>query len=803
MVLNIKNFQLNYRQSTYDCVAPCSLYSVLLGNNVIEDPYFGENETKYVDIARHDCEFVSVFDIDKQLLDNERVELRLLGVDTLVDVYFNGRLLGKCNNMHRTWVFDIKSVATEKDNKLQLYFHSPLNFTDECEKINKIYAPDCSYPGYGHLRKTYCSYGWDWGPVIPDSCIYRDVLIVGNSDGEIDNVLSQVSLQDDKAVVNVKTAVKYSKDHSVKCKLTSPDGQEFTAAGEDCSIAVENPELWWPNGMGKQPLYKLTVELFDNGKLVDTRVLNVGLRTLTVSTEKDKWGSEFCFVVNGKKFFAMGADYIPEDAFITRMNDERTEKLLQACADANHNTIRVWGGGFYPSESFYDTCDRLGLVVWQDFMFACSTFTFQSVALDNILAEAKDVLLRVRNHACLGLMCGNNELEVAWEQWGIPKSAIDQFCDYLTLFEKELPKLCSQLASSTFYWPCSPSSGGKAINPGNQNVGDVHCWEVWHGSEPFTFYRNRYFRFCSEYGYEAFPSLKTLKTICDDSQLNAFSPIMESHQKCKGGNTKIFSKLSDYFYCPENFEDLIFASQIMQAEAIRYGAEHFRRNRGRCMGSIYWQLNDNWQTASWSSIDYFGRWKALHYYSKRFYAPVSLTAEDDGYVVKFNVDNNTLHDVKGYVRYRVVDVKGNAVQKGKISLKSCALTSTYTKAIDFSEIIKGNERNYALLFDYVVDGKTVSSGDLFFVKYKFFHYERPKMSYKFTKQGDDVTLTISASNLINCLQIDFDDFDVQLSDNCFTMCNEKRVVTFKTDKSVKQLKNSVRFNCINELNRVK
>lgn len=801
MILNVKNFQLNYKNAIYDCVVPCSLYSVLLQNGVIEDPYYGENETKYIDIARQDCSFVSTFDIPGEILNNDRVELRLLGVDTLADVFLNGTLLGKCNNMHRTWTFDIAGIANERDNKLVLYFHSPLNYTDRCQEQHKIYAPDCSYPGYGHLRKTYCSYGWDWGPVIPDSCIYRDIQIVGRSTAEIADVLSTVSLNDDKAIVHVATSVKHADEYSVRCTLTAPGGEVCTAEGAVCDIVVDNLELWWPNGMGAQPLYKLLVELVENNCVIDSYQTNIGLRTLTVSTEKDQYGNEFCFVVNGKKFFAMGANYIPEDAFITTMTAERTEKLLQACADANFNTVRVWGGGFYPADNFYDTCDRLGLVVWQDFMFACSTFTFKTVSLDNILAEARDFVLRVRNHACLGLLCGNNELEVAWEQWGIPKSAIDQFCDYLTLFENELPKLCGNLAPSTFYWRSSPSSEGKAICPGSQDQGDAHCWEVWHGGEPFTFYRNKFFRFCSEYGYEAFPSIKTLRTISDEKQLNAFSPIMESHQKCKGGNTKIFAKLSEYFYCPTDFEGIIFASQIMQAEAIKYGAEHFRRNRGRCMGSTYWQLNDNWQTASWSSIDYFGRWKALHYYAKRFYAPVCVTAEDNGHLVKFNVDNNSLKDVSGHVIYRLVNPQGKTVARGKIALKSCALTSTYTKQLNFAKYLDGNERNAALLFKYVADGQTLSEGDVFFVKYKFFNFEKPKLSCQITKEGDTATLVLSARQLIKCLEIDFADFDAQLSDNFFTICREKKVVTFQTDKSVDEIKAAIRYNSINAHNK--
>lgn len=798
MKQNLTVFEMEYDGKKYPCSVPCTLYSVLLGNGVIDDPYAGENEKKYIGVARKDCKFTSRFEVGREAFGKDRIELVFKGLDTLVTVKLNGTELGFCNNMHRTWRFDVKDIVRAGENLLELYFFSPLNYTDGCELREKLHSPDISLNGYGHLRKCYSSYGWDWGPVIPDSGIYREVYLSASSGAEIADVAALTVLDGGAATVNVKTEVKHYGGEEIVCELISPDGAKYTACGGSCAIRIEKPMLWWAHGMGGQPLYTLNVYLRKNGVTVDSAAKRIGLRTLSVSTQKDAYGKEFCFVLNGKKVFAMGANYIPEDAIIPRTSRERTEKLLEACIEANFNTVRVWGGGYYPDDYFYDLCDELGLIVWQDFMFACSTVSLKTLDLGNILAEAEEFVVRIRSHPCIGLLCGNNEVEESLEALRAAGMAEGQLGDYIKIFECELPKLVKRIAPEIFYRSSSPSTRGGAVNTSDRTEGDIHLWEVWHGGQPLSYYRDVLCRFCSEYGFESFPSVKTLKTVARGEELAVLSPTMQSHQKRAGGNEKIIAKLKEYLVCPDGFEDFVYASQIMQAEAIRYGAEHFRRHRGICAGSVYWQLNDNWPAPSWSSVDYYGRKKALHYYARRFYAPVCVSAEDDGYNVRFNVDNNTLKDVSGTLRYRVVKNSGETEESVCIPLTAKALSSVYSQTVSF-ESLKGRGDEYAVLFDFSDGRGVLSEGDLFFVRYGQFKFLKPQIKVVLTGGGGAFRLEICAKQLVKALEIDFENFDAEPDDNYFTLCNGSKTVRIKSGKPREELLESLRMKSLNGL----
>jgi len=361
------------------------------------------------------------------------------------------------------------------------------------------------------------------------------------------------------------------------------------------------------------------------GEVFDRCHKQLGLRTLTVSTEPDAdgKGSEFCFVLNGVKIFSMGANLVPMDNLLSRITDQRWETIVRQAVDANFNTLRVWGGGYYPDSRFYELCDQYGLLVWQDFMVACANIYLTSEMAEEFTQEAICNLKRLHHHASLALLCGNNEMESGVINWGSRDNQLVRD-DYTRLYGHLLPELCETYAPDTYYWPSSPSSGGGFDDPDNPAKGDTHYWEVWHGGVPFTTYRQKRFRFCSEYGFESFPSMKTIRTFAREEDMNCFSRVMENHQKCRGGNGKILRYLADNYLYPATFENLVYASQLLQADAIKYGVEHFRRQRGYCMGSTYWQFNDCWPVASWSSVDCFGRYKALHYAARKFYAPVAM-----------------------------------------------------------------------------------------------------------------------------------------------------------------------------------
>lgn len=544
------------------------------------------------------------------------------------------------------------------------------------------------------------------------------------------------------------------------------------------TITVHHPRLWWPNGFGEQPLYRAEVTLLDEeGNVLDKWSRRIGLRTLTVNTEKDEWGECFAHEVNGVKIFAMGADYIPEDNIFSRITPERTRRLLEDAAAANHNCIRVWGGGYYPDDWFFDICDELGLIVWQDFMFACASYELDDDFEQNISAEIQDNVRRIRHHACLGLWCGNNEMETqtldgAWQP------SIKQKCDYIKIFEYIIPKILEVEDPVTFYWPSSPSSGGNYDNPWDENRGDTHYWAVWHGNKPFTDYRNYYFRYMSEFGFQSFPCLKTVESFTAPEDRNIFSRVMEMHQRNAAANGKIMTYLSATYLYPTDFEMLLYASQLLQADAIRYGIEHFRRNRGRCMGAVVWQLNDIWPVASWASIDYFGRWKALHYAEKRAFAPVMISCEEVGELserpfcvaqpepieksARLHVANETMARVDGTVRWSLRKADGGVILEGAREVSVEPLSGLWLEKMDFSDY---DELEVYISYSFEQGGETVSENTTLFTAPKHFHFHDPKLSWR--REGN--TLVVSAAAYAKNVEIEGVDGDVKLSDNFFDM----------------------------------
>ncbi|MGN0977961.1 MAG: glycoside hydrolase family 2 protein, partial [Faecousia sp.] len=605
---------------------PGSVYHDLLTAGLIPDPFYRDNETEALKLMDHDFLYTRAFDLDPALLSGDAVLLRCDGLDTLAQVSVNGRTVGHADNMHRIWEFDVKEVLRPGENTIAVRFSSPTQYIKEAYGKNPADGSSDAMVGFPSLRKAHCMFGWDWGPRLPDAGIWRDISILSIEKARIRDVYVEQLHENGSVALKVHTHVTHlTPDETKVCvTVTAPDGTVFTGTGEDCVIPIENPQLWWPTGFGGQPLYQVHVTLTQVGRELDNWTRRIGLRTLTVSRRKDQWGESFCHCVNGVDIFAMGADYIPEDNLLPRVNPARTRRLLEDARAANMNCIRVWGGGYYPEDYFYDLCDELGLLVWQDFMFACAVYNLTEDFEENITAEFIDNVRRLRHHPSLALWSGNNEMEqfVAQGVWvGSPR----QKADYIKMYEYLIPKVLKQEDPQTFYWPSSPSSGGSFDDPNDPHRGDVHYWDVWHGLKPFTDYRNYTFRYVSEFGFQSFPCMETIESFTAPEDRNVFSYVMEKHQRNASANGRIVSYLSQMYLYPGTLDGLVYASQLLQAQAMQYGVEHWRRNRGQCMGAIIWQLNDCWPVASWASIDYFGRWKALHYYAKRFFAPVLIS----------------------------------------------------------------------------------------------------------------------------------------------------------------------------------
>lgn len=782
--------------SWFPASVPGTVYTDLLENGQMEDPFWKDNENKALALMEKDYEYETVFQCD-ELRKSKKVWLRFEGLDTIADVYVNEKHVGNAENMHRIWEYDVTDVLTDGDNTLRVYFHSPLQYIKEAYAKQPTRGSEDAMDGFVHIRKAHCMFGWDWGAHLPDAGMFRPVYLMGVEEGRIDSVRIHQIHEEGKVSLEFSVLRNPAEDlkKEIPCggddgftynvQVTAPDGTVVTAVDSPKNVEIANPQLWWPNGIGKQPLYEVSVTLYKDGKEVDVWTRKIGLRTMTMHLEPDEWGISFAHQVNGKDIFAMGADYIPEDHLLGRVNPGTTRKLLEQCKAANFNAVRVWGGGYYPEDWFYDICDELGLMVWQDFMFACAVYDLTPEFEANIRAEFVDNIKRLRHHASLGLWCGNNEMEqfVSEGNWVSKPSEVR---DYLFMYERVIPEVLKQYDPDTFYWPASPSSGGSFDDPRDPDRGDVHYWDVWHGNKPFSDYRNYFFRYASEFGFQSFPSMKTIETISDDpADWNIFSYIMEKHQRNAGANGKILNYLQQTYRYPTQFPVLLYASQMLQAEAIKYGVEHFRRNRGRCMGAIYWQLNDCWPVASWASIDYWGRWKALHYYAKRFFAPVMVSCEEQGWMtaaadmnrehfefeksIRLNVTNETLNDKKVTVKWALRNADSSVVRQEETQVAVPALSSVWLDKVEFPEV---DYFSQYVSYEAWEEGKCISEGTVIFSYPKYFRYLDPKLSYRV--EGDEIIVT--AETYAKGVEILNENEDLILSDNYFDMnAGEKRV----------------------------
>lgn len=765
-------------QEYMEAAVPGSVYGTLYELGKIPDPFYRDNELKALKLMENDFTYTVKFDLSEEMLSKDALILHFDGIDTLADLYLNDTFIGDAYNMHRVWEYDIKDISRAGSNELRIELHSPTKYIKEEQEKCFTGGSSDAMEGFPHLRKAHCMFGWDWGPRLPDAGIWRDVKILAIESGRFEQVYVKQQHENDKVTLEFDYSIElFGKDSDLTTtiQITGPDGSIYNQNEEE-DIVITNPKLWWPNGYGEHPLYTVKAVLTNkDGKELDVWERKIGLRTLTIHREEDQWGESFAHEVNGVQVFAMGADYIPEDNLLGRINPGRTRKLLEDAIAANHNTIRVWGGGYYPDDYFYDLCDELGLMVWQDFMYACANYELDDDFEANIRQETIDNVIRLRHHASLAIWCGNNEMETLGMVFDItPK----QKMDYIKIFEYIIPNIVKEMDPQTFYWPSSPSSGGNYDDSWNYNRGDTHYWDVWHGNKPFSEYRKFFFRYASEFGFQSFPSLKTVETFTEPGDRNIFSRVMEMHQRNKAANGKILNYISDNYLYPKDFDHLIYTSQLLQADAIRYGVEHWRRNRGRCMGSIVWQLNDIWPVASWASIDYFGRWKALHYSEKRFFAPIMISCEEVGEMTerpncidepkeieksaRLNVANETMNPIKGIVKWALRDAKANVLKSGESEISVPALTSYWLDKMDFSDC---NELSNYISYEFYMEGNYVSGGTCLFTAPKHFEFADPKLSASI--KGDKIT--VKAEAYAKSIELSCEKGDMKLSDNYFDM----------------------------------
>jgi len=772
-----------------DANIPGSVYGDLLKSGKMEDPFWKDNEEEALKLMNYDYEYRTVFECDTELISMTEVKLVFEGIDTLADIYLNDTFIGHADNMHRIWKYSVKEYLSNK-NELKVIFRSPTKFIKEAYEKAPTRGTEDAMDGFVHIRKAHYMFGWDWGAHLPDAGIWRPVYLLGIDRAEIESVSILQYHENGQVRLKINPEINvYTKDETKAIyEVIDPNGKTISIGECGEELIIESPMLWWPNGFGEQNLYTVNVRLLSPDKEeLDFKSKRIGLRTIVMDRSKDKWGEKFATCVNGVNIFAMGADYIPEDHILGRVTKKTTRKLLEKAIFANFNSIRVWGGGHYPDDWFYDLCDEMGLVVWQDFMFACAVYDLTPEFEKNITAEIIDNLKRIRHHASLGLMCGNNEMEQFVKE-GTWVSKESEVRDYITMYERIMPKLMEEYAPAVYYWPASPSSGGSFDNPRDENRGDVHYWDVWHGNVPFSEFRKFHFRYLSEFGFQSFPFRKTVETFTDDeNDMNIFSYIMERHQRNGAANGKIMNYMQQTYKYPTSFDAVIYASQLLQADAIRYGVEHFRRNRNedRCMGAVYWQFNDCWPVASWSSVDYHHRLKALHYYARRFFAPIMISCEEEGMLgsgqelvrlpfdfkksIRLNVTNETLSEEKITVEWELRNAKAKILRKESKKITVPALTSVWLDRVELPAVDIYNEY---VSFSAYKAGEKISEGTVIFSYPKYFRYEDPELTCSI--EGDKIT--VSASKYAKSVEILNENEDLILSDNYFDLNADSKTV---------------------------
>ena len=632
-------WQVSGKDMALPAAIPGDVFSALLAADKIADPYWRRNESALRWIGETDWTFTREFIVPPEFLQHRSFELSIRELDTVAEVLLNGTSLGKSENMHRTFRADVGSLLKAGRNRLEVRISSAV-------KVAKAKAAKLSYtipnstnnlvPHMNLLRKPQCHAGWDWGPCLIPAGIYGGVRIQAADMGRIRSVRTSQEHGDGSVKVKVDVAVESVGEEATPVTVSLDGHKQFLEVKGNRSAQVEfsidNPKLWWPAGYGDQPLYDLVVSTADHE--VKRRL---GLRKLEVINEDDPKnpahptklpGKSLIFRVNGVDVFCKGANWIPHDAIPGRQTPERYRDLLESAVAANMNMIRIWGGGRYERRIFYDLCDELGLMVWQDMMFACSMYPATEEFIAECCREADEQIRRLQTHPSIAIWCGDNEVIGALAWYPQTRGERDLYLVGYDRLNRELMKVARQADATRTFWPSSPSDGPGDFRNGWRNFerGDSHYWDVWHGNKDFGAYYSIRPRFCSEFGYQSFPSLETVRTFAEEADFNVSSPVMEHHQRNTGGNKRIVDMFTRYFRMPGGFEQFLFTSQVQQAMAIQTAVEYWRTLRPHCMGILFWQLNDNWPVASWSSIEYGGKWKLLQSHAKRFYAPVMSTA---------------------------------------------------------------------------------------------------------------------------------------------------------------------------------
>lgn len=807
--IELKNWEFRQagQSKWYKANVPGNIHTDLFNNSLVTDPFYRTNEGDMQWVDKLNWEYRTSFKSSEEIMSAASVKLILEGLDTYADVYLNDVKIHTNSNMFVIHDIDIAKGLIKENNEIRVYFKSPI--TEGLKELEKFGMPlpadndQSQAGGMGPVkvsiftRKAPYHYGWDWGPRLVTSGIWRNAYLSIAKDAVLSDLyIRQLNITSKSASLEAELELSDLTEGNYEIKL-SVNGSpvttvKITGSKITVPISINNPHLWWPNGHGDQPLYTFKAELLHEGKTIGERSVITGLRDVKLVRKPDKQGETFYFTINGKPIFAKGANYIPNDVFLPRVDSSKYEHILSSAAEANMNMLRVWGGGIYENDIFYNLCDKYGIMVWQDFMFACAMYPGNPEFLDEVVKEADNNIKRLRNHPSIVLWCGNNEIEQAWGQyeekrgWGWKERYSKQEREkiwqaYDTIFHKILPDRVRALNPETEYWHSSPSAGMGKLAGHSNTSGDMHYWGVWHGNEPIESFRKYKARFMSEYGFQSFPEFETVKkyTLPEDWDIN--STVMRAHQRSGIGNDRIREYLNKSYNQPNTFEDFLYVSQLLQAEAIKIAIEAHRSNMPYCMGSLYWQLNDCWPVASWSGMDYYGRWKALHFFAREAFKNQILSVHQ----TNNKIDIYGISDTEGTnasLRVNLMDFKGASLWNRSYSVSLSENSSKLLTSIDLSELPAMQHKTDALLSVTLIKNEKIIDSDIHYLdEIKNLKFPYPELNIHIRQKPGKFDIEITSKYLCKNLMLISEGNAYDFADNFFDILpGETKVVTVKS-----------------------
>ena len=812
----------------YSATVPGVIHTDLMANEIIEDPFFRLNERGVQWVDKEDWIYQTEFTANKDILSKECIELVFEGLDTYADVYLNDEQtpILKADNMFRRWRVDVKQSLKEGKNLLKVYFHSPVKIDmPKWEAMLPAQYPcqnDQSENGgllnrkiSVYARKAGYHYGWDWGPRLVTCGIWRPVYLEAWNNIRIEEIYyNQKSVTEKRADVDVELEVSATAASKAKVRVLDEETDKVLAtinaelnAGKN-SVAVpfsiNNPQLWWSRGLGEAHRYNFRTEVVVDGKVIDSSSHKIGLRSVRLVREDDAEGRSFYFELNGKPVFAKGANYIPCDNFLPRVTNEIYERTVLDAVNANMNTLRVWGGGIYENDIFYELCDRYGIMVWQDFMFACALYPAEGALLENIRQEAIDNVKRLRNHPSIIVWCGNNECNMnlrsakkKYEKLGTPEIFERMFHQYSDVYYVALPEVVAKYDPMRDYHPCSPFSG-KGIptkESADPSKGDTHYWGVWHSKKPIDTYNTKRSRFFSEYGFQSFPEFESIKKYAPQERDWAVeSEVMMSHQR--GGskaNGLIRTYLENEYWPAKDFQSFVYINHVLQGDAIKTAMEAHRRDKPYCWGTIFWQHNDCWPVASWSSRDYYGRWKAQHYFTKYAYDDMLVSAFNRDGQLKVYVVSDRLTAEKGELEVAIMDFKGNVVNKFSKSIKIAPNSSTVVVDVATAKALAGAKAGDVVIASRLTVGDRTYTNNNFFVKQNELNYPAANITSKVVAADGGVEVTLSSDSFARAAFMSIEGVDNFFADNYFDLLpGQSRTVHVRTSLSAEEFAKQLR-----------